>query len=478
MRTTPPNETRPRRATATLLLASLLGLAVAAPTSLPAATLSELLERGIYSEETKGDLDAAMEFYEQVVNEAKAGEATAAQAQYRIGVCHYKKQEFDQASAAFEKLVQDYPDQKNLVRLARDYLAGAVALLPAPWIDGEEMQLSIKTATGFELGFVRYTIHANTLEGRKIWRLNSRQVAGAKQASQVAVDADTFEPVHSRWKHSLLGEGKAAFSAGRAEVTATGEDNVKTTELDGVCYDNDEIAQLIRRLPLAPGYQTTLRVFTGLDGARIVPIELTVAARETVTVPAGTYECFKIEMGVVSQTFWYSADPNRYLVKFKADGISAELTGVEQRTPEEIATQAAAAFDFPLGQTGGGVPTIAAQSSQPPQNQAKLLILTAHNLGQPLNATDWCDTLKNSGVEWPNVRRDTVFAFNAAVTGRKLTDIPSDTVVFFETITHGWNQSGGAELLASKSMGVAVAFADGRALLVDPAESDKLRWKP
>jgi hypothetical protein len=50
-----------------------------------AASPSELLEQGIYSEETKGDVDAALKLYQQVVTEAKAGQAVAAQAQYRRG---------------------------------------------------------------------------------------------------------------------------------------------------------------------------------------------------------------------------------------------------------------------------------------------------------------------------------------------------------------------------------------------------------
>lgn len=156
------------RAKAILFLSSIIGLAAAAPTALQAASPSELLEQGIYSEETKGDLDAAMRLYQQVVAEAKTGQAVAAQAQYRLGVCYYKKKNYTEATAAFEKLVKDYPDQKELVRLASEYLAGAVALLPAPWTDGEEMRLDMKTPTGFKLGFVRYTVRADTVKDHKI----------------------------------------------------------------------------------------------------------------------------------------------------------------------------------------------------------------------------------------------------------------------------------------------------------------------
>ena len=38
-----------------------------------AASPSDLLEQGLYSEETKGDVDAALKLYQQVVAEAKAG---------------------------------------------------------------------------------------------------------------------------------------------------------------------------------------------------------------------------------------------------------------------------------------------------------------------------------------------------------------------------------------------------------------------
>src|SRR5438309_11081005 len=83
-----------------------------------AASPSELLEKGIYSEETKGDLDAAMKLYHQIVAEGKEGQAVAAQAQYRLGVCYYKKKNYTEATAAFEKLVKDYPEQKELLALA------------------------------------------------------------------------------------------------------------------------------------------------------------------------------------------------------------------------------------------------------------------------------------------------------------------------------------------------------------------------
>jgi tetratricopeptide (TPR) repeat protein len=173
---------RARRTGAALFLLAITSLV---PAALAAATASpsELLEQGIYSEETKGDVDAALKLYQQVVSEAKAGQAVAAQAQYRLGVCFYKKKNYAEANAAFEKLLKDYPDQKDLIAAADKYLAGAVPLMPAPWVDGEELQFDIKFPTGFKIGAACYQVGSGETNGQKIWRLSSRLYAVTLQAT-------------------------------------------------------------------------------------------------------------------------------------------------------------------------------------------------------------------------------------------------------------------------------------------------------
>ena len=112
------------------------------------------------------------------------------------------------------------------------------------------------------------------------------------------------------------------------------------------------------------------------------------------------------------------------------------------------------------------------------QQQAKFMALSAWELQHVPNAANWCDALNATPREWPGVPSNTVFALNAQAAGRALTSLPRDLVVFFETPRSGWNQSGGPELLAKNEGSVAVAFADGRALLVPPDQTAKLRWNP
>ena len=322
-----------RRTSAALLLSLITSLLTAA--AVAAASPSELLEQGIYSEETKGDVDAAMKLYRQVVTEAKAGQAVAAQAQYRLGVCSYKKKNYAEANKAFEKLIADYPDQKDLIALANKYLAGAMPLLPAPWVDGEEMQLDIKFPTGYKIGTAIYRVRAGELDGRKTWRFSSRLFAGTQQASRVEAEAESLKPIHAWWKISVMGEVEVNYFPGYAELKAPGAQQLKKVDLSSVVYDNEEVAQLIRRLPLAANYQTTLHIFSGLGGGNIIPLGVKVVGQEKVETPAGTFDCHKVELSPVGQTFWWSTDEHHYLVKFEAGGVIAELSQVIQRKAGE-----------------------------------------------------------------------------------------------------------------------------------------------
>src|SRR5258706_15714996 len=61
---------------------------------------SERLEKGIYTEETKGDLKAAGEIYRQIVEDATADRGLIAQAQLRLGLCELKLGNKPQAISA------------------------------------------------------------------------------------------------------------------------------------------------------------------------------------------------------------------------------------------------------------------------------------------------------------------------------------------------------------------------------------------
>ncbi len=321
-----------RKLAALLCLAGLAHTAPAVPVNPP--TISEVLELGVYSEETKGDLDAAMALYQQVVADASATQPLAAQALFRLAICHDKKGNLAEATATFERLIKEYPAEKELVAAASEYLTEGAALLPAPWGSEEQIDYDIRLASGIRVGFGRYRIREDRLEGRPIWKFDSLQLAGQIVRSQTEVEAGSMKPLRCLWRTQLLGTADTRYADGKAEISQGGQLR-KSVELPaGVIYDNEESLQVIRRLPLAVGFKKTITVFVGLSGMS-VPVDLSVVGTEKVEVPAGSFACLKVELALPGsiQTFWFSNDTHRYLVKFEAGAITALTTAIHDRMP-------------------------------------------------------------------------------------------------------------------------------------------------
>jgi hypothetical protein len=312
-----------RRLLAWFLIVTVLGTT---PIAYADGTLTEMLELGIYSEETKGDLPAAIALYAQIVEEADANQALAAQAQFRLATCLHKQGDYAAATAAFEKLVRDFASQKDLVTLAKEYLAEGAALLPEPWVDGEEMQYAIRLPSGIRVGLARRSVHADMRDGRKIWRFQGQARAGGNEWSRVEVDAETFKPIECHWKINVMGEAHTTYTETGAETRLKGTTDLKHVTFDGPVYDNEQAFFLLRRLPLADGYETTFKVHSGLSGM-LIDLPVRVSGPSPITVPAGDFSCFKVVLKVfqMEQVFWISDDAHRHLVKLEANGAVLEL---------------------------------------------------------------------------------------------------------------------------------------------------------
>ncbi len=87
------------------------------------ASAAVLLEKGIYTEETVGDLDAAIKVYQQIIDDTKANRQYAARAQYRLGMCYLKKGDKAKAAAELRQLLASYPQEKDIAAQAQKELA-------------------------------------------------------------------------------------------------------------------------------------------------------------------------------------------------------------------------------------------------------------------------------------------------------------------------------------------------------------------
>jgi carboxyl-terminal processing protease len=81
-----------------------------------------LLEKGIYTEETKGELKAAVALYQQIVDDPKAPRSLVAQAQLRLGLCELKLGNKPRAISALERLTQEFPDKDKLLATVEQHM--------------------------------------------------------------------------------------------------------------------------------------------------------------------------------------------------------------------------------------------------------------------------------------------------------------------------------------------------------------------
>jgi tetratricopeptide (TPR) repeat protein len=90
-----------------------------------AESSSVLLEKGIYAEETAGNLDEAMGIYQKIIADEQANRQAAAQAYYRLGKCYQKKGDNAKAVELFQKLIVQYPEQKELIEKVKKLVPSA-----------------------------------------------------------------------------------------------------------------------------------------------------------------------------------------------------------------------------------------------------------------------------------------------------------------------------------------------------------------
>ncbi len=305
-----------------------------------AASPAETLEAGIYQEETKGDLTEAIKTYRKVIADAEKSQELAAQAQFRLAHCLLKLGKKAEATAAFETLIEKYPQQKELVAKARKMTPAGVALQLAMWKPGEQLTLTMKLPNGAPIGLVGTYVEAGKVDGKPVWKMVVRRhVAGGLNAglSRVTVDQATNLPLSSDWSHTLLGDAKTKWSPTKLVITTIKDDKPveKTVETNSVAYSNDQWFYGFRQLPLEKGYKVTLPIRVAFSGGSAVGLEMTVAGKEKVETPAGTFECFKLDTNI-AQTFWVTDTPERYIARFDAGGVSALLTSIGDGNEEKL----------------------------------------------------------------------------------------------------------------------------------------------
>jgi hypothetical protein len=296
-----------------ILLSAVLTVAL-----VEAQSNSELLQRGIYLQETMGDLDGAIKIYKQIAQTAQESRGLAAQAQFRLGLCLDKKGQPAEAARVLQKLITDYPEQTDLVARAKALLPSGPKLLPAPWIDGEILDLAANMGnSSLPAGAVkmRFAVESSKAHPGN-WLFENRIYNSASMFTiQVEADRETLRPARmvTLGYHPVLGDSQTTYQGDEVRAEVKGKEP-KTFKMEGPVFDSNEIVAVLRRLPLAAGYKTSLQIFAA--GTEAAPMRIAVTAEEEVKTPAGVFHAYKVEVNQ-GQTYWISTDPSRYLVKLE-----------------------------------------------------------------------------------------------------------------------------------------------------------------
>jgi hypothetical protein len=309
---------------------AVLGALLGGGTWLEAQSASELLQKGIYLQETMGDLDGAIKVYKQVGQMAQQSRADAAQAQYRLGLCLERKGQQAEAARTFQRLVELYPEQTGLVAKVKANLPSGLKLLPAPWEDGEILDFAFTMGNMPPEAAVnwRYAVRSSKTHPGQ-WVFETRLYNYTSMFTmEVEAEKDTMKPIVSRMTNPMLPETFTTYQSGEAHMESKGKDP-KTVKLDGTVFDGNELVEILRRLPLATGYKTSIPMLTS-PGTEVSKAKVSVTGEETVTTPAGEFRAHRVEVDS-GMTYWISTDASRYPVKFEmGDAMTGQLAAIRR----------------------------------------------------------------------------------------------------------------------------------------------------
>ena len=94
--------------------AAVLGALLPATSAL-AQSVAEQLQKGIYSQEAEGDLDAAIQIFRQILSSNPSQRNLAAQAQFHLFQALLQKGDLNAAQQEFQNLALNYSDYRTLI---------------------------------------------------------------------------------------------------------------------------------------------------------------------------------------------------------------------------------------------------------------------------------------------------------------------------------------------------------------------------
>lgn len=212
-------------------------------------------------------------------------------------------------------------------------------LNPEPWADGETSVYRIIDRDGEPAGTMSITLDYGPLRsGEEGWIVRRETEAeGRTELVAVEASADRLLPQHAmlvRTGPEGVARVETVYDQGVINMRLTTAQNNTTyqrTTAPTDARDQRTILMLARMAPLEKGYATQFNSFLPVAN-RLDRVTLRVLKREEVTVPAGTFDAWLVELDTVDSKIkaWIGVDPPYPLVKYKDERNGAIFELVEQ----------------------------------------------------------------------------------------------------------------------------------------------------
>jgi hypothetical protein len=200
-----------------------------------------------------------------------------------------------------------------------------------PWTAPEELGYNLVNEDGDQ---VATGVHTITRDGAT-YVLGTRYESpnGNSDTTTVVVDAMTLKPISSLREIDNDNPDdedsiEVQYTDEGALITTGEGDRQSGLTVEEHSYDNDTSLFLWRTIAFAEGYESSyITVITNQRSEQ--QVILRVPGKETVTVPAGEFEAWRVDVitSNARQTAWYADTPTRPLVRYDNDrGTVWELT--------------------------------------------------------------------------------------------------------------------------------------------------------
>jgi len=175
-------------------------------------TAGQLFQSGIYKEEVEGELEKAIEVFEQILADFPENQAVAAKALYHIGLC-YEKLGNQEARKAYQRLIDEYPGQIQEINLAKKRLANLAKSLETVPHKSTFRKIRIPTGVSWDMHLSPDGKKVSLVSDKKIWIMPlSGKLGHDFTGEPVELNTEGVEVVWS--DHAWSGDGRwIAFNA-------------------------------------------------------------------------------------------------------------------------------------------------------------------------------------------------------------------------------------------------------------------------